>query len=271
MYKSRYHKASSRITRRSRNKKLFNLLVKIGVPVAILSGLVFLSRADFLQVKGFEVREARTISQDKVEAAAADAIAGNKFFFIPKSNIFLLNKDQLAASLTADFGRIAELKVDKKFWERKIELELVERTADFLWCSAEDACYSMNKEGLIFERSDFVPLGGASAKVIFRGVLEGEPLQQSFASAERMRSYSDFLGVLEDAGLEADSINIESSDKGVAHSYEADIIFDPGEGDLVSAAQNAALLIRDLRAKNPAASFEYIDIRFGNKLFYKLR
>jgi len=266
---SKYKKASSRITRRSRLRRIFNLFLIISLPTAFLVSLVFLSRADFLQVKNFEVAGADTIPQESIKSTALNFASGKWLFLVPKSNFFLLSKNKLAAALLAAFPRIEKVDVSKQFFSGSIDLSIVERKADFLWCSAQNECFSMTKYGLVFEKSE-----NAGDKIIFKGVLEGNPLTKNFATAEKMKSYSDLIDVFKNAGFGVDSINIESSDKAVAkvdiNNFVSDVILNPEESDLSAVAQNTILLINEIKSKNPSAQFQYIDARFGNKFFYKL-
>lgn len=267
MVERRYKKASSRIAKRSKTRKLFGLFLKILFPVVFFAGLVFLLRADFLQVKNFEVLGAETIQPESIKNMASDFISGNKFFLIPKSNIFLLNKKNLASTILTDFGRLEKVEVNKQFFSKSVELKIVERKGDFLWCSPVDECFFMTKDGLVFESYS---AEAPRDKLIFTGIIAGNPLMKNFATPEKIQNYLKLIEIFKNAGFEITSVNIESSDRAVAKSSIGDIIFNPEELNLSSVAQNTILLINETKSKNPSARFNYIDARFGNKLFYKL-
>ncbi len=265
MVERRYKKASSRIAKRGRARKLFGLFLKIILPVTFFVGLIFLLRADFLQIADFEVLGVETIQPESIKNMASGFISGNKFFLIPKSNIFLLNKKNLASTMLTDFGRLEKVEINKQFFSKSIELKIVERKDDFLWCSSAGECFFMTKDGLVFEKSLEI-----SGKLIFRGILEGNPLMKNFATPAKIQNYLKLIEIFKNAGFEITSVNIESSDKAIAKSSIGDIIFNPEETDPSLVAQNTILLINEIKSKNPSARFNYIDARFGNKLFYKL-
>lgn len=280
MSKSRYNKASSRIARRGRVKRAFGLFFKIGLPIIFLAGLVFLLRADFLQIKTFEVTGAETVAVTDIKNISKDAIFGSKgFSLIPASNIVFLNKGKLAKELLSNFPRLEKVEINKDFFSGQIELKVSERKADLLWCSTEDVCFFMTEGGLVFEKAgfsgaDFLTSSANRAeplnRLIFRGILTGDPLLKNFATPTKIENYLKLIAVFKNANLEVVSIDIESLDKAVAKSNIGDIIFNPEEADLLAVAQNTVLLIKETKARNPAARFNYIDARFGNKLFYKL-
>ena len=125
----------------------------------------------------------------------------------------------------------------------------------------------MSKDGLVFESYSAEATRG---KVIFGGILDGDPLMKNFATPEKMQNYSNLIRVFKEAGFEVSSINIESSDKAVAKIEIVDIIFNPEEENLSLTAENVVLLINELKSKNSSTTFNYIDARFNNKIFYKL-
>lgn len=241
------------------------MVLKIGLPTIILIGLMFLLRADFLQVKNFKVSGTETVSSESIKNIASNFVSGSNFFIIPKSNILFLNKQKLAAALMSQLGRLQKVDVNKQFLSESVDLKVVERKGDFLWCSPEGECFFMTQDGLVFEKAV-----DTSGKIIFRGILEGDPLMKNFVTPTKMQNYSKMVEVLKSARFEVSAINIESSDKGVAKSSAGDIFFNPEETDLSLVGQNVILLINDVKSKNPSAEFNYIDARFGNKVFYKL-
>jgi hypothetical protein len=292
MYKSKYKKASSRITRRNKNKQLFSLFFKGSIPIVLIVGFIFLMRANFLQVKNFEIIGAEALVQEEIKSVAINFISGNEFLFIPKSNIFMVSKGKLTSILLSRFGRLEKIEVDKEFFSQKIKFNVSEREADFLWCSPQNLptqageCYFMNKSGLIFEKSNFSSSSFLTSsvswiepknKLIFEGSLEGNPLMRNFVSSEKMQNYLKFVEILKNFGIEIISINIESIDKAIAKSDNGDIFFNPEEKDLSMTAQNVILLIKEVKShassageKNSSVQFNYIDARFGNKIYYKL-
>jgi hypothetical protein len=268
---TRYKKASSRIARRSEIKRVFGLIWKIGLPVVFLVGLVLFLRADFWQVKNFEVIGTETISAEDLKKTTQSQTLGNKFLLLPKSNIIFLNKNNLANILLSDFARIEKVEINKQFFSQQIELKITERKAEFLWCAGETECFSMTALGLVFESHS---AEAPRDKLIFKGILEGDPLMQNFATPTQIQNYLKLVEYFDSAGFQVNIVNVESNNKAVAQisvgNLASDVIFDPTETDLVLTAQNVILLIKETKIKNPSAHFQYIDARFGNKFFYKL-
>lgn len=265
MANHRYKKASLKIAKRRRARKYLSIFLRTAFLVSIFALGVVLVRADFLQVKNFEVLGAETILAEDLKNIALSWTSGNQFFLIPKSNIILLNKNNLANVLVSKFSKVEKVEVNKQFFSQKIELKVTERKGEFLWCSAQDGCFNMTKDGLVFERTE-----NKNGRIVFGGILDGNPLMKNFASAEEMQNYLNLIKTFKNAGFDVSSINIELADRAVAGLNIGDIIFNPEEKDLISVAENTILLINNIKSKNPSARFQYIDARFGNKIFYKL-
>lgn len=271
MYNTRYKKSSSRIAKRNNARRVFGLVLKIGLPIVFLVGVIFVLRADFLQVKNIEVLGAENISGEEIKVTVQNWTSGSRFLVIPKTNILFLRKQKLAETLISAFPRLEKVEIKKQYFNKGIALQINERGADFLWClpvqtgASSEECFYMNKSGLIFERAQ-----NLESKFVFRGVVTGDPIMQTFATADKIQIYLNFIDIFQKAGFETTYINIESSDKAVAGVSVGEVFFNPEETDLTAVAQNVLLLIDEIKAKNSDAMFEYVDARFGNKMFYKL-
>lgn len=266
MYQKRY-KPSSRIKRRSKTRHYFNIFIKIGLPTVVFIGFIFLTRADFLQVKSFEVVGTKTIQPEEIKNVANGFISGSRFFLMPKSNIFLVDKDKLIANLLSSFNRLEQVEMNKRFFAKTVELKVIERQADLLWCSQDESCFLMSKDGLVFAEAQKKEV---SDLIIFRGNIIDNPLFKNFASKEQMFNYLKAIEILRGAKLEVSEINVESKDKAIFKTDIGSIFLNPEE-DLALSTPNAVILINDVKSKNSSAQFDYIDARFGNKVFYRVK
>ena len=77
------------------------------------------------------------------------------------------------------------------------------------------------------------------------------------------------VALLKSKDIKASSINIQSVDKGVIETNIGNIFIDPNTKELLESIENALLVIEDIKSKNSQIKFDYIDTRFGNKIFYK--
>lgn len=267
MYKRRrFRGASSRIKRRSKAKHFFSVLFKVGLPAFLFASAIYVLRADFIQLKKVEISGNKEIKTEQIEKLALNSMTGNYFWFIPKSNMLLFDEKDLAAKILEEFKRAESAKVSKSV-RGSLEVAIKERRGDFIWCSASEECFLMDRNGLIFVDALRKEIAG---KIIFRGGIAGDPIMKNFTEAETMQNYLKASEILGNAGFNVLSINLELPNKAVFETETGDIFLNPEE-DLSDSVSNAILLITEIKSKNPSAIFEYIDARFGNKVFYKLQ
>jgi hypothetical protein len=196
---------------------------------------------------------------------AQESRMGNYYLFIPKSNMLFFDENKLSSEILDKFKRVENLEISTNV-DGSLSINLKERVGQYLWCSIESKCFLMSDDGLVFVEAGGEEMQG---KLAFRGGITGNPLMQHFADGDKMKNYLGAVKVLNDASLTINFINQELKDKASFSTNIGDIILNPEENMSLS-AKNAVLLIEETRVKNPSAVFNYIDARFGNKMFYKL-
>jgi len=262
--KRRYKKASSRIRERGKFKKYLARFLKLVVLVAILSGIIFLIRADFLKVKEVRVSGAETVSEADIKRVVEGYMEGNNYFVVPRSNIIFVGSSELESILQKKFPRLSSVDVSKQI--NHLDVKLVERSRDFLWCVGGE-CFLMDRTGLVFAKAAGAELEG---KLIFEGGIAGDPELKQFVSFESLENFLKLVDSLESGGQKIEKVRIESDERMIVKTELTEIIFDPQEKKFEEAGENALTIISDILQKNPAARIQYIDARFGTKVFYKL-
>lgn len=263
--KSRFSKASSRIGKREKTKKKLKNILRVGVPTLLVVLFVFVSRLDSLQVSNINVLGAVAVSGDDVKNATLESLEGNYLYLIPKSNILFFKKDALASVIKSEFPTIKDLNIEREI-DGSVNIKVLERLPDFVWCNSGVGCFLMSKDGMIFAESTADDIAN---KIIFKGVLSDNPITKTLDSGERMQIYEETIDTLSESDINVKEVNIESSLKVTFKSDMGDIILNPEDKNIKESVQNAILLIEDTKVKKKDTKFEYIDARYGSKLFYK--
>lgn len=261
MYKSRYKKRPSVV---------WGKLPFVVILIFLFFGFPFFLRTDFLKVKNISVETGSLVPRQRVQEVANGFMSGDKFLFLPKSNIFFFDSEGLEGKIASDFGGVESVEVDRKFFSSGLDIQITERSAEFAFCNVSEAgeeCFNMSRDGFVFEEEGAeVLLGG---KIVFHSKRPERVLRNFFDTKERVESYMKFIDSLRANNINVFSVTIESFDESFLSTDIGKIIFNPSDDPYV-AAQNTALLIEDTRRQKPEAKFEYIDTRFGNKMFYKV-
>lgn len=263
---SKVFKASDRIKKRNDTRKLVLRSVKFFILIFVFMAPILVLRADFLQIKNIVILGDETGEKDYLKSEIQNFISGKILWFLPKSNLMLIDENDLASALLSKFSNLEEVDIHRRL-DMTLEVSATERSSDYLWCSNTQECFNMTKNGLVFEKSI---LPRSNQKLIFKGVIVQNPILQSFATKEVMQKYENLVGVLQKEGLKVSVVNVDSQNKIIVGTDIGDIFFNGEEKDLAPAIESALTLINDIRSKTPSATFQYIDVRFGNKVYYKM-
>lgn len=240
------------------------------ISIFIFFGFIFFLRSDFLKIKNISVETGSLVPEERVREVANAFIAGDKFLFLPKANIFFFDNKGLEERIASDFGGVEGVEVDTKIFSSGIDINIKERAATFAFCNVNEGgeeCFNMSRDGFVFEEeAGEVLLGG---KIVFHSKKSERVLRSFFDTKTRVENYMKFIDSLKAQNINVFSVTIESFDESSLATDVGRVVFNPSD-DPYAAAQNTILLIEDTKKQNPEATFEYIDTRFGNKMFYKV-
>lgn len=254
--------------RARRKRRRVRLLLVCGAGVLLLLGLlVGLSYLPFLQIREVAVSGAATLATSTLEAHVRQELAGRYAYAFSKKNIFLYPKRDIAQSLLETFPELHAADVHAANFHT-ISAEVVEREPKALWCEAQ-TCYLMDQSGVVY-----APAPSSDGFVAYHGQAEGERLPRQYLGDKRFES----LFVLIDALSQKPSLGVVESVY-VDAQEDAQAVFSNGfvlkfaltdaGGDVFERFTLA--LGAEPFAGRSLGEFEYLDLRFGDKLYYKLK
>ena len=250
---------------------------------AIFAGVVAFFRIPYLQVEKIEISGNGLIGDDDLTNAIKAKMEEKYLWLLPKSNIFLIPKDKILTELPEEFKRIKKMSLDKKYFGG-IVLKIDERSNAVLFCEKEDCAYA-DEKGFVFEKAPY--FSGA----VFLKLIE----QRNSDSGENAKTIDEYLGtsliaesefkkILEFAGLaRLDSARLAAKTGGgvseVVLKKENIYEFYTQEGWKVilndkNEPQSAYLNLitaLDSNIKDKRPKLDYIDLRLGNKIYFKYK
>jgi hypothetical protein len=268
-------------TARDRRRK--ELIKKI----LIIAGLIVVSFGIFcylMNLKSFRIEKVvifgtDIVSENDVMEAVDKEISGKYFFVIPKNNLFFYPKEKIKSALMSRFGRIGAVypAIDRG---SILVVSVSERSGEYLWCgeketadgSARASCYFMDKTGYIFVKSPYF-----SENVFFTvyGQLAStsNPIGARVVPATEFTRIVEFKDLIEEIGFDAKAVGVlKDGDYELVLKGAGKILFNT-KNDLIKSVNNIRLAVTsaplsgELKAKS--GLLQYIDVRFGNKVFYK--
>lgn len=289
-YKSRVVYPNRKQERRKRTIGFAFFAFSIFVFVGLLGfGLYSFAQLEKFRIKNIAVEGTRVLSHDEIRGVATYALDGSLFFFIPKNHYAFMSSRNLAETLQKEFPRIRTVSVKKSFPDG-IKIFLEERMEWGIWCSelrnkkqeltaiansaltanggGQNHCGYIDREGVLFEYP--LKISGAFLPVIF------DDSRSEIRGGERVVA-ADVISFFETARNRAKpELGIVFTELEISQELLDDYYLYTNEGwyALVPRLGDQALWFNPLKALlhhelQNRAELEYIDARFGNKLFYK--
>ncbi len=290
IYKSREFLRPSQVVIKRRRRKIARSIIGIFLGFLLVACFVFVMRMDFVKIQDVRIMGNVSMKTEDLKSALDQMISGNYLYFFPKNNILIFPKVEILSVLAKKFPRIDTLGVSIE--KNILVVSMTERKPYALWCGDSfaqsiDPCFFVDSQGFVFSQapqlngSSYFKLYGATPAVqdasstedILPDGNEPTPAWQ-FISEKEYADVQNFINDTKNLGLELSAL--ELSDYG---TYK----FQIKNNGLLMANRNMPLsdTIGNLKAglsndifwiknKKNLSQLEYIDMRYGNKIFYKL-
>lgn len=231
--------------------------------VILLTGIWYGSHLTSLNIMSVTVEGGETISHEEVKNKVETALSGEYVRLIPKSFIWLYPKDEILRSIK-EIERVDQIFLTRE--KSSLQVYMTEHLPSALWCNESlDNCLFLNESGYSYA---FAPrLAGGS---LLRFVKIGEEPKKGVEpfSVDQLATIITFSELLDTRNLYISRVDIDVvNDAFVTLS---------GGGELKLSLDDEPVAIMDnlitildseefshLRSDN----FQYIDLRFGNKVF----
>lgn len=253
-----------RLRTRRRRQRLIVACVCLLSALGLTGVLGAATHLEQLAVRDVSVSGALSTSAEEITESVKENIADDGFKLFSRKNMFLYPRSAIESALAMEYPRIKNVSVAREsLIASAVVVSVEERKAFAAWC--DETCYVMDSAGFIF-----APEGDATETAyVFRGGLApGEPIGQSFLRG-RIQGIVALLSDLRNAGFAATGVTVDT-EKDFTVTLESGLrlmlSFETPPTDIIRNLETA-LEAEGLREK--LDSLEYIDLRFGNRVYYK--
>lgn len=263
----------SRLRLRKRRRRVRLSLLLLCAALLALAAVAGAAHLSAVRVSEVAVSGAQTLSVGAVESFVRQQLEGSYGYVLPKDNIFLYPKARIRQELLAAYPVLASADVHARDFHT-IAVVLVERAPRALWCpepphSAD--CLFIDERGVAYGEA---PSFSEPVYTVYGGPLPEGPLPKQFLSEDEFQALSALVDAVVQklSGEKLQDVLVDA--QGDVHMRFTDgfvLKFALREqGGDVFERLTLALTAEPL-ASRTLAQFEYLDLRFGDKLYYKLR
>ena len=250
--------------------------------VVLIVGLTFASRIEKINIDSDNIHVAgnQIIDSKAITAITHNTLTGTYFWLFPKTDYFIYPERAIKKNLQNMFKRITDvnLSVDNM---KILTVTVSEKKGEYIWCgdvpvvtSLEQKCYFADDTGYLFDTAPFFS-DGVYFKLYGKvGVSNENPIGKYFLPTYFTKLVT-FKETLEKMHLKIYSFWVEpSGDMDIFLSSGAKILF-KSDADYSTLAEHvqSALATEPLHTQflKKYDSLLYIDLRFGNKVYYKFQ
>jgi hypothetical protein len=207
------------------------------------------------EITKIEIEGNEIISASELEQYVSNQLAGTLLGLVHKNNKFVYAKQSMKADLVKKYPRLKVVSMDVTGGDLNVKIE--EHSERYLYCLRGGACKYISEEAKIFGQA---PTSTQDKMVTFNSAL-------SYDSPEEVITF-----VLESIGIPIVSIDKRSGNKSVVHTALGfEIRYDSTEDAGVILKRLGLALSGDALPREKWTTLEYIDLRFGLKVFYRFK
>ena len=272
---------SPKVAQKKRKKLIITTFLSTFCVIIFIIFLVLLLRTDFLQISSIKVIGSKTIDISSIEQEALTSMNGYYLGLIPETSTFFYPRSKIEKILSDSFNKIDSLEIGHSGISG-LEINIKEKDTAALVCDgfhddsdSDQKCYSVDKDGFVFEQSPVFSDGVYPKYYVDMGENK-EVIGTYFIDTEQFKKFQKFIKNIQDAHISTTGLLIGENDQYELYIKNKDlsdaVVYFDNRIPLEKTATNLILFLNDeMMKKNTATStqnFDYINLRFGNNIFY---
>ena len=271
------------------SRKRFRLILTLALILSATGAFFYFLWLPDFRVTELTITGVHTLESTPLEAHIRSHMSGEIFLLIPKDSIFFVNIAKLEKDLLGAFPRVANTEAIKVF-PSKLEIKIEERKLWGIFCATgreeqevlQDTQEMKKKDEASAEECAYIDASGfgyeaapsASGNLIMKVTSDREAIQIPGVLVDPlyMEEFSRAKKEAEGVGIELIGFTLFSRVPSEFHvnAKEGFMIFLKRGGDYKNAfTVLQKVLEREIKGKRN--QLEYMDLRFGNKVFYKYK
>jgi cell division septal protein FtsQ len=254
-----------------RNKKTIIFFILFCILVILVFWII---RHPSLQIKEFEISELKYTDRSNFQNIVENHISGNYLFFLPKSSYFFISEKEILDSLTKSIKSVKNIEMKVEDFN-KIIFKVEEFIPVAIWCVEQekldkDECFLMNENGVVYAEE---PIDHILPLPRFFGVLNSDnPIGQMYLNENTFRNLLSLVEKLKSINIHVPKISTSDSITFSLYSLEGPRLVFNINDDIGAIFSNLDTVIKAESLDGAQwKNIDYIDLRFGNKVYYTIK
>jgi cell division septal protein FtsQ len=256
----------TRLRTRRRNRRILVSCICMLSAAGFVGALGAVSHLEQLAINDVSVTGAAAIQSEALTASVQAGLENDGFNLFSKENMFLYPKRLIEEKLATEFPRIKDVTLARpSMLAQAVVVAVEERTSYAKWC--DEKCYLIDASGFVFaEAANETPEIGYQ----FRGGLADDrtPIGQWFLRG-RLPGMVQFLQHLAAAGFTPVLLTVDTEKDFTVTLDTGLALYMPFDADTETLLRNLKTTIESDSLKDRVDALHYIDLRFGNRVYYK--
>jgi len=260
-----------RLRARRRKIRLITFCICVLLGASLVGGAGLASHAERFAIKDVSVSGAQELSTNTLTAAVEAGLQNNMFKIFSRRNMFLYPRSEIEQNLSDTFPRIKNVELSRaSLMAQAIMVTVEERKPFAKWCDKDGKCFFLDDIGFIFAEAE----EGKEMQTayVFRAGLipETSPIGQAFLRG-RLGGIVHFLDLLTQAGYKPQGIHVENEKDFSVPQTDGPRLLIPFDLDPEKMVHDLQLALEADSVRGRESELEYIDLRFGNRVYYKYK
>jgi len=252
------------------------ILKQIGIGILVfstvallLTGVWYGTRLADMTITEVEIEGGETIDHDRVRKLVEFELDGEYLNFIPRRFAWLYPKKDIIESVSS-LERLHSIEIERVNGT-KIHLSFKEYLPTALWCDSEEEknCMFISQEALAYTNAPQLT-GGSLIRFSFIG--EKPERSKTLTDIDTFNKLLELVGSLDEYSWHVSTIELDSAGDAYLQIVEGGELKINTSDDPAGVLENFLVILAsdDFDHLEPG-NFQYIDLRFGSKVFVKER
>jgi len=239
------------------------------IPLFICASVAALFYIPYFRIKKISIEGNSSLDQEKIIAEISNYLKDKQFKIFPRDNILILPKEKINRDLLTKFPRIKTVSLNRGF-PNALSVVIKERNNEAIFCpEGEGGCFFIDEDGVVFEPASYFSAGVYLSFLDERGEKEAVEINENIISEEQFKKIIDFKNLLAKEDIKILQVILKKERIYQLQTDEGWFILLNEKNDAQLTYQNLKTTLDQIKEKRK--NLDYIDLRFGNKVFYKFK